>query len=64
MEATIPKGVRDALHLRSGDRLDFVVEPDGRVRVLPVKGTVKELKGILPKPARPVTLKEMEQAIR
>lgn len=63
-QVTIPKGVRDALHLRSGDRLDFVVEPDGSVRVLPVKGTVKALKGILPKPARPVTLEEMEQAVR
>lgn len=63
-QITIPKAVRDALHLRAGDRLDFVVQADGAVRVLPVKGSVKALKGILPKPARPVSLEEMEQAIR
>jgi hypothetical protein len=56
--------VRDALHLRTGDRLDFILEADGTVRLLPVKGSVKALKGILPKPARPVSLAEMEQAIR
>ena len=63
-QITIPKAVRDALHLRTGDRLDFILEADGTVRILPVKGSVKALKGILPKPARPVSLAEMEQAIR
>ncbi len=63
-QITIPKAVRDALHLRAGDRLDFVVQADGTVRVLPVKVSVKALKGVLPKPPRPVSLEEMEQAIR
>lgn len=63
-QITIPKAVRDALQLRTGDRLDFVVQTDGTVRVLPIKGSVKSLKGILPRPVRPVTLEEMEQAIR
>jgi AbrB family looped-hinge helix DNA binding protein len=63
-QITIPKEVRDALHLRAGDRLDFVVQTDGTVRVLPVKGSALSLKGILPRPVRPVTLEEMDQAIR
>lgn len=42
---TIPKAVRDALHLRTGDRLDFIPEADGTVRVLPITGSVKLLKG-------------------
>ena len=63
-QVTIPKAVRDALHLRTGDRLDFILQPDGTVRVLPVKGSVKALKGILPKPARAVSLEDMERAIR
>lgn len=62
-QVTIPKAVRDALHLRTGDRLDFIVEADGTVRVLPITGSVKRLKGMLPKPARALTLEEMDDAI-
>ncbi|GMV56057.1 MAG: hypothetical protein AMXMBFR6_18620 [Betaproteobacteria bacterium] len=62
-QVTIPKAVRDALHLRSGDRLDFILEADGSVRVLPITGSVKRLKGMLPKPPRPLTVEEMDEAI-
>ncbi|MGE3297937.1 MAG: AbrB/MazE/SpoVT family DNA-binding domain-containing protein [Porticoccaceae bacterium] len=62
-QVTIPKAVRDALHLRTGDRLDFILEADGTVRVLPITGSVRRLKGILPKPARALTLEEMDDAI-
>ena len=63
-QVTIPKAVREALALCPGDRLDFVLEADGTVRVLPVRGSVKDLKGMLPKPQRPVTLDEMDETIR
>lgn len=62
-QITIPKEVRNALHLRSGDRLDFVVQADGSVRVLPITGSVKRLKGMLPKPARSLTVEDMDAAI-
>lgn len=62
-QVTIPKAVRDALHLRTGDRLDFILEADGTVRVLPITGSVTRLKGILPKPSRTLTLEEMDDAI-
>jgi AbrB family looped-hinge helix DNA binding protein len=62
-QVTIPKAVRDALHLRAGDRLGFVVEHDGTVQMLPLTGSVSRLKGILPKPARPLTVQEMNDAI-
>jgi len=62
-QVTIPKVVRDALHLRAGDRLDFVLEPDGTVRVLPITGSVRRLKGMLPAPPKPLTIDEMDAAI-
>jgi len=62
-QVTIPKAVRDALHLRTGDRLDFILEAGGTVRVLPITGSVKRLKGMLPRPARALTLEEMDDAI-
>ncbi|GAB4356586.1 MAG: hypothetical protein Kow0073_14250 [Immundisolibacter sp.] len=60
---TIPKAVRDALHLRTGDRLGFILEADGSVRVLPINGSIRRLKGILPKPSRALTVQEMDDAI-
>ncbi len=62
-QITLPKALRDMLHLEPGDRVEFIVETDGVVRMVPRKASVKELKGMLPKPKRPVTLEEMEAAI-
>jgi AbrB family looped-hinge helix DNA binding protein len=63
-QITIPKPMRDALHLRTGDRVEFVLEADGTVRLLPVTSSVTALKGMLPKPGEPVSLAAMERAIR
>lgn len=62
-QVTIPKGIRDALQLHSGDRLDFVLEEDGTLRVLPVIGSVTRLKGMLPKPEKSLTLEQMDEVI-
>jgi antitoxin PrlF len=63
-QITIPKPVRDALRLRKGDRVDFVLETDGTVRLLPVTSSVTALKGMLPSPGKPVSLAAMDRAIR
>jgi AbrB family looped-hinge helix DNA binding protein len=62
-QITLPKAVRDRLHLRSGDRVEFVVLEDGRVEIVPVTAPVTQLKGMLPAPRTPVTLEEMEAAV-
>ena len=62
-QVTIPKSVRDKLKLRAGDRVDFLVEPDGTVRLVPVTASVKELKGLVPRPERVLGLEEMDEAI-
>ena len=63
-QTTIPKAIRDRLRLKSGDQVDFVVEPDGRVVLVPMTVDVADLKGILPKPKKLVSLADMERAIR
>ena len=45
-QATIPKAIRDYLHLEPGDRVKFFVHPDGSVVILPKIPTSK-LKGIV-----------------
>ncbi len=63
-QTTIPKDVRKRLNLHPGDRLEFVIDEDGRVLVLPASVDVSELAGMLKRPAKPVTVMEMNQAIR
>lgn len=63
-QITLPKKIRDHLHVKAGDQLDFAVDDQGVVSITPIVATVKELKGILPKPHHPVSLGEMERAIR
>lgn len=62
-QITLPKALRDRLHLEPGDRVEFIVEAEGVVRMVPRKASVKALKGMLPKPKRPVSLEEMEKAV-
>jgi antitoxin PrlF len=63
-QTTIPKEIRDLLGLAPGDKLDFVVEADGRVVLRPATRDVRELKGMLRKKSRkPVSLEEMDRAI-
>jgi antitoxin PrlF len=62
-QATIPKQVRDYLNLKAGDRFKFFLQPDGAVVILPKIRTSK-LKGSVPKLNRPVSVAEMDVAIR
>ncbi len=63
-QTTIPKSVRDRLALKAGDRLEFVVQDDGAVLMVPATVSLDELEGMLPRPSRTVTLDDMDRAIR
>jgi AbrB family looped-hinge helix DNA binding protein len=60
-QATIPKAVRERLKIMPGDRFKFFFHPDG-VIILPKIPTAR-LKGMIPKPAQPASLEEMDRAI-
>ena len=63
-QTTIPKEIRDLLGLAPGDKLDFVVESDGRVVLRPATLDVRQLRGLLRKRGRkPVSLGEMDSAV-
>jgi AbrB family looped-hinge helix DNA binding protein len=62
-QITLPKALRDQLQLSPGDRVEFILGEDNVVRMLPRLVSIKNLKGILPKPAKPVSLEEMDEAI-
>jgi antitoxin PrlF len=63
-QITIPKEVRDQMGLKAGDRVDFVKERTGRFSIRPINSDFRSLRGIIKSPlGRPITLKEMDEAI-
>lgn len=63
-QITLPKAIREHLQLRTGDRLEFLVDDDGTVRLWPVTRDVTVLKGMLSAPKRAVSIDDMNRAIR
>jgi len=63
-QVTIPKDVREHLGVDTGDRLSFVVQPDGTVLVTPLTRHVRELDGLLRRPGRRgVSIEEMNEGV-
>ena len=62
-QVTIPVEARRRLHILPGTKLEFVVRPDGRLEVIPMSGSIRDLKGAVPKPKKSLTLAEMDTAI-
>lgn len=64
-QITIPKGVRESLRLRTGDRVAFIVKNPTEAVLKPVTRSVDDLFGKLHDPrVKPRTVAEMNHAIR
>jgi AbrB family looped-hinge helix DNA binding protein len=65
-QITIPKVVREALHLEAGDKVYFDLREDGTVLLVARNEPVESLFGVLQAKARlrrPLTVEEMNPAI-
>lgn len=63
-QVTLPRRIREALRVRPGDRIDFVLAENGEVRVRAREVDVSELRGLLRRPGRrPVSLEAIDEAI-
>lgn len=62
-QITIPIQVRTALGLETGDRVEFVEMEDGKFSMIAASKTVHDLKGLIQKPARAVSIEDMSRAI-
>ena len=62
-QVTIPADVRRSLNVQTGDRLEFVQVEPGRFEIVAATRSVRELKGMFGKPARAVSIEEMNQTI-
>jgi antitoxin PrlF len=61
-QITLPKAIRTKLGLEAGHRVEFV-ETDAGFLVKPATRDIRSLKGILPKPAKPVTIEDMNRSL-
>jgi antitoxin PrlF len=61
-QATIPKPVRDHLHLAPGDKVKFFIHPDGTVVILP-KLPASALRGMFRSNRGSVSIEEMNAGI-
>jgi antitoxin PrlF len=61
---TIPKEIRRILQVEAGDRIDFIIEADGRVVHRRAGRSILDLRGILARPGRKTaTVRLMDRAI-
>jgi AbrB family looped-hinge helix DNA binding protein len=63
-QTTIPARVRNHLKLRPGDKIEFVIERDGRVVLTPKNVDVRQLRGMLGRASRHLTIEQMDEGIR
>ncbi|MFC5579602.1 AbrB/MazE/SpoVT family DNA-binding domain-containing protein [Rhodanobacter terrae] len=62
-QITIPAAVRDAMHVRTGDRVEFVEIAPGRYEFIAATRPVTALKGMFGKAAKPVSIEQMNAMI-
>ncbi len=62
-QITIPAVVRAALGVSTGDRIEFIQVDPGRFEMVAATLPISALKGMVKKPAKPVTIDEMNEAI-
>ena len=64
-QVTIPKNIRDALKLHTGDKIEIIVTKEGEAVIRPIAKRVDDVFCKLKKPDQKVaTLDDMDKAIR
>ena len=63
-QITIPKAVRDALGVETGDRVEFIQHEKGVYTVIAATRDIRELKGLIQKPSKAVSVEDMNKAVR
>ena len=62
-QITVPKAVREALALREGDRMSFLIHDDGTVTVEAASVDLSSLRGMVKSPGRHVSIEQMNEAV-
>jgi antitoxin PrlF len=64
-QITLPQAVRQALGVEAGDKIDFVAEADGGIRVVALRQDARRLRGrFAGRTAKPASLQAMADAVQ
>ena len=65
-QVTIPKDIRDSLHLNTGDKIEFILTQSKEVILRPVTKKVDDVFGLLAsyKKVEPVSVEEMDEIVK
>lgn len=64
-QVTIPKKVREILHLQRGDVVDFILKDDGSAILRPMAKSVEDVFGMLAKKdGKSLSLNDMDSQLR
>ena len=62
-QITIPPQVRKRMRLSAGDAVSFICIGRSRIELIASPNPITRLRGIVPKPNKPVSLDDMNRAI-
>lgn len=62
-QIVLPESILQHLHIKPGDAVEIIVGDEGEIKLLPIANSITKLKGMLPKPKKPLSIQEMEAAI-
>lgn len=63
-QITLPKKIRDQLHLKTGSKVEFVTDSSGQIVLKPRIGDFEALRGIVKsRRKRPASIEAMNEAI-
>ena len=62
-QITLPKALRDTMHLKAGDKLMFEETSDGAFTVKPRLTDVRSLRGMIKYSGKPLSVEEMNDAV-
>jgi AbrB family looped-hinge helix DNA binding protein len=63
-QITIPKNIRELLGLEAGDKVNFLINDQGAVSLIPLTKDVTTLKGLVTKPRYHVTVEDMKTTVK
>jgi len=62
-QVTLPAEARRRLGIRPGSKLEIIIKNNDRMEVIVRSGSIRDLKGVVPRPGKTLSIDEMKKAV-